>query len=639
MEERSAVHVGAENGRREIGVLFSSELWWRDRYRDIGASGYRLRPRYDPDWQPSWKTSRKDFFTTEDGQPTLLRAGMDATRISDGKQVMLKKVLPEEGPHELSITRYFSSPELRDDSRNHCVQLLDVIDTADTKLDKRLMVMPFLRPFNDPHLQTFGEFVAFFMQICEGLQFMHERNVAHRDCTENNIMFDPSGMYPKGYHPVRKNRSRDFKGRAKRYTRTDRPPRYYLIDFGLSRRYSSRDVLDEPLRGGDKNAPEHLGGGRCNPFPVDIYYLGNLVREQTLQKCNGFEFMRELVDSMTNEIPERRPTIEAVIERFDHIRDSLSTTKLRSLISLKKDPRLFTASLSYHRADSSNVSLRYALGEVRTNQYSMCLRRQGGLGTRERGTLVKSELWWRDHYYDLEERGYKLRPRYHPRWKPSWINSKKDFFSVEDGQPTIVSRPYELEINQLFSSPELANDPRNHCTPLLDLIKLQSTESHKIMVFPLLRPFDCPRFQTFGEFVAFFTQMCEGLQFMHQYNVAHRDCTANNVMLEPSKMYPTGFHPVKRDRNKDFKDKATAYTRTQRPPRYLFIDLGLSRQYPTRDIIDEPLHGGDRTAPEIKSRKWSNPFHTDVYYIGNLVRGEFIRVRSRISRLVVTVSF
>ncbi|KAH8987529.1 kinase-like domain-containing protein [Lactarius hatsudake] len=274
--------------------------------------------------------------------------------------------------------------------------------------------------------------------------------------------------------------------------------------------------------------------------------------------------------------------------------------------------------------------------------------RQGGLGTRERGTLVKSELWWRDHFYDLEERGYKLRPRYHPRWKPSWINSKKDFFSVEDGQPTITRAvmdavrvrdgfpvmlkrlfpdegPYELEINQLFSSPELANDPHNHCAPLLDLIELQGTDSHKVMVFPLLRPFDCPRFQTFGEFVAFFTQMCEGLQFMHQHNVAHRDCTANNVMLEPSKMYPTGFHPVKRNRNRDFKGKATAYTRTQRPSRYLFIDLGLSRQYPTRDIIDEPLHGGDRTAPEIKSRKWSNPFHTDVYYIGNLVRGEFIR--------------
>lgn len=280
---------------------------------------------------------------TEDGQPTLLRAGMDATRIIDRQQVMLKKVLPEEGPHELSITQYFSSPELRGDPRNHCVQLLDLIDTTDVKFDKRLMVMPFLRPFNHPRFQTFGEFVAFFTQICEGLQFMHQRNVAHRDCTVNNIMFDPSKMYPKGYHPSQINRSKDFKGRAKRYTRTDRPPRYYLIDFGLSRRYSSRNVVDEPLRGGDKSAPEHKRGRRCNPFPTDIYYLGNLVREQFLMKGNGFEFMQTLVDVMTDENPEKRPTIEQVIERFDHIRISLSNFKLRSPISLKKDPRLFTA--------------------------------------------------------------------------------------------------------------------------------------------------------------------------------------------------------------------------------------------------------------------------------------------------------
>jgi len=65
--------------------------------------------------------------------------------------------------------------------------------------------------------------------------------------------------------------------------------------------------------------------------------------DRTLQKCNGFEFMKELVDAMTDESPERRPTIEEVIERFGHIRDSLSTIKLRSLIPLKKDPRLFTA--------------------------------------------------------------------------------------------------------------------------------------------------------------------------------------------------------------------------------------------------------------------------------------------------------
>ena len=53
--------------------------------------------------------------------------------------------------------------------------------------------------------------------------------------------------------------------------------------------------------------------------------------------------MQELVDAMTHESPEKRPTIEEVIERFENTRNSLSNTKLRSLISLKKDPRLFTA--------------------------------------------------------------------------------------------------------------------------------------------------------------------------------------------------------------------------------------------------------------------------------------------------------
>jgi hypothetical protein len=91
-------------------------------------------------------------------------------------------------------------------------------------------------------------------------------------------MLDPSGMYPKGFHPVQINRSRDFKGKPQRYNRTQRPPRYYLIDFSLSRKYSSRNALDEPLIG-DMFAPEHQHKRWCNPFRTDIYHLGNVVRE------------------------------------------------------------------------------------------------------------------------------------------------------------------------------------------------------------------------------------------------------------------------------------------------------------------------------------------------------------------------
>jgi hypothetical protein len=145
-----------------------------------------------------------------------------------------------------------------------------------------------------------------------------------------------------------------------------------LIDFGLSQRYSSRDELDEPLRGGDKTAPEHQLGRLCNPFHTDIYYLGNLIRERFLnvirinigwfvahlafQVYTGFAFMKELVDAMTDEDPEKRPKIEEVILRFSRIRDSLSRFKLRSLMIAKKDPSLIT-------------TFRYARQVVRTAMY------------------------------------------------------------------------------------------------------------------------------------------------------------------------------------------------------------------------------------------------------------------------------
>jgi hypothetical protein len=118
-------------------------------------------------------------------------------------------------------------------------------------------------------------------------------------------MLDPSGMYPNGFHPTKINRNRNFKGTAKAYTRTQRRPVYYFIDFGLSRQYSSRDVTDEPLRGGDKSAPEHQRGMRCNPFHTDIYYIGNLVREEFIKvsDCLSRRKLTRLMSSSLLEIP------------------------------------------------------------------------------------------------------------------------------------------------------------------------------------------------------------------------------------------------------------------------------------------------------------------------------------------------
>jgi hypothetical protein len=153
-------------------------------------------------------------------------------------------------------------------------------------------------------------------------------------------MLDPTNMYPESFHPVDMRRSKDFRHKVKGYSRTWRPTRYLLIDFGLSRLYDPTQgpPLDQPLQGGDKSVPEHRDGKTpCNPFPTDVYYLGNLVRREYIQKCNGFEFIEPLIADMIQEDPGKRPNMDEVVSRFSEIRNRLSTWKLRSRIARRHE--------------------------------------------------------------------------------------------------------------------------------------------------------------------------------------------------------------------------------------------------------------------------------------------------------------
>ncbi|KAJ8509195.1 hypothetical protein ONZ45_g8608 [Pleurotus djamor] len=348
------------NPRGAFGRLTEQELFWRDHYDWLLERGYELRPRYKPDWQPSWKGKKKRWYHCTDSLRPFHNSVLDATRTSDGELVVLKRTNKSLFPHEADIALYLSSGPIAADPHNHCVPVYEILQVPEDD-DLLLLVMPLLRVHDDPRFDTIGECVEFFRQVFEGLQFMHQHNIAHRqvamlflvvfcswvhrDVTFFNIMMDARQLYVDRYHPFLPWRKLDLSGSAKHRTRTRTPVKYYLTDFGLSRQYKpeERPPLEEVIRGADKTAPEYSTMLACDPFPTDVYLLGNMIREnftkgsQYASARRGFEFIVPLVTDMTQTDPAQRPTMDEVVQRFDVICQELSTWKLRSRVVKTKD--------------------------------------------------------------------------------------------------------------------------------------------------------------------------------------------------------------------------------------------------------------------------------------------------------------
>lgn len=105
------------------------------------------------------------------------------------------------------------------------------------------------------------------------------------DCGRLNIMMDATRLFPKLYHPQKPVMDLQYDELAEHRTRTEIPVKYYLIDFGISRRYdpNNKPPLELPIRGGDKSVPEIANAtGPIDPFPSDVYYLGNVIRTRIL---------------------------------------------------------------------------------------------------------------------------------------------------------------------------------------------------------------------------------------------------------------------------------------------------------------------------------------------------------------------
>jgi len=264
---------------------------------------------------------------------------MDATRISDGELVALKRIVKPDHPEEAEIATFLGTGSLLNDPLNHSVPLYEILHVPDEP-DVIVLVMPYLRAYNDPPFQTVGELMEFFRQMFEAVQFLHKHHIAHRDPMILNWMMDPKPMYPEMFHPTETELSRDYKRDAKSYSRTRRPPRYILIDYGISCKYEAEDLppRESPLKSGDRTAPEIQSYDVLyDPFPTDVYYLGNLIREHWIPRYQALNFLQPFITPLVQDDPAQRPTIHDVVTQFGLLLSSLSSWKLRQRLRKKTE--------------------------------------------------------------------------------------------------------------------------------------------------------------------------------------------------------------------------------------------------------------------------------------------------------------
>lgn len=67
------VKAYAELTERGTYNLLSAEIEWRNRYTALASEGYLLRPRYRPNWSPSWRGTNLHPTYCEDSVNILVR--------------------------------------------------------------------------------------------------------------------------------------------------------------------------------------------------------------------------------------------------------------------------------------------------------------------------------------------------------------------------------------------------------------------------------------------------------------------------------------------------------------------------------------------------------------------------------------
>ncbi|KAJ7620603.1 kinase-like domain-containing protein [Mycena polygramma] len=342
--------------------LVDDELEWARYQPFLEQHGYMLRPRYRPGWVSEMLTTGKGPRECEDSIPTW-GGVLDATRIIDGVQVVLKMV-------ETFSMDVFMAEHLKiyPDAHKHTVPILEVIQMPDN-WQRAFMVMPRLRVCdNTPYFGTVREFAEFLQQVLEGLVYLHSKNIAHRDICPKNIVVDPSTIIPGRFHFSNPSTSNGVQWIPAYQadgptctthfmkTRTQAGPmKYYYIDFGLSVRYSSfetRGLVTGPCGQRAKHIPEIFRPVPYDPFKVDVRSVGEMVRKDFLLEYSGLDCFIPFVQRLRRRRPASRPDAAGALALFHGLVSKMTEKQLEQPVwmcySRKRKTLLFLKGLGLH---------------------------------------------------------------------------------------------------------------------------------------------------------------------------------------------------------------------------------------------------------------------------------------------------
>lgn len=105
-----------------------------------------------------------------------------------------------------------------------------------------------------------------------------------------NIMMNAESLYSENQHPVNVGYDQTGQRALTPWPRSQARVKYYYVDFGISSYFPAGEAnrLVTGLDGHDEDVPELSSDVPYDPFKVDVFIIGNLLRTLLLDVSNLF---------------------------------------------------------------------------------------------------------------------------------------------------------------------------------------------------------------------------------------------------------------------------------------------------------------------------------------------------------------